>query len=259
MLLAIDVGIKHLAYCLTDLSGIIHHWSIVNLVAEEPIPPCVTCGKPAKASSPAGFVCGRHIGKDANWIVDKTTKSNPTVAQLQAFLEKHNRFDKKKKEKREELLQQAKTIATMWLPKRKNATTFATHTCAIHDSIRAWITRDWHHLSHVTRLYIEHQPVLKNPVMKTVQLLVFTTLRERLLAIHPTECFFVHAGKKIKGAEKGDAGYADRKQKSEERLKALFDANTIQGAAVYEAWKKAPKKSDMADALCMTVDYVQLE
>ena len=35
MLLAIDVGIKHLAYCVTDLSGIIHHWSIVNLVEEQ--------------------------------------------------------------------------------------------------------------------------------------------------------------------------------------------------------------------------------
>ena len=40
------------------------------------------------------------------------------------------------------------------------------------------------------------------------------------------------------------------------RLIELFDSGQIQGAEWYAAWKAAKKKSDMADALCMTVDLV---
>jgi hypothetical protein len=64
----------------------------------------------------------------------------------------------------------------------------------------------------------------------------------------------VHAKKKVQDAQKGDAGYAERKNKSEERLVELFQSGSVVGAEWYEKWKKAAKKSDMADALCMTVD-----
>ena len=41
----------------------------------------------------------------------------------------------------------------------------------------------------------------------------------------------------------------------EERLKELFENGQVENPEIYEAWKKSKKKSDMADALCMTVDY----
>jgi len=253
MLLAIDVGIKHLAYCVTDLSGVIHHWSIVNLVDEKKIEPCVTCGKPSKASSPLGFICGRHIDKQAKWINGKDSKTNPTIPQLQVFLKEHHLDSKGKKEV---LIERAKTIATCWLPKQKNATTFASHTVGLHDAIRTWITRDWVYLSGVSKVYIEHQPVLKNPVMKTVQLIVFCSLRERLLAVHPVECFFVHAGKKVKGIETGDAGYNDRKKGGEERITAYLTTCTeSQSQQQWFLWWKAQvKRDDLSDAYCMILD-----
>jgi hypothetical protein len=90
----------------------------------------------------------------------------------------------------------------MPLVKQKSTASFADNTTNLHDAIRGWITRDWAHLAAVKDVYIEHQPVLKNPVMKTVQLLIFASLRERFLAAHRQVAFhFVHAGKKVKGAE----------------------------------------------------------
>lgn len=92
--------------------------------------------------------------------------------------------------------------------------------------------------------------------MKSVQVLLFATLREQFLINRQTpEYHLVHAKKKVGDAKKGDEGYAERKNKSEERLKTLFDEGIVMNDALYEDWKKAKKKSDMADALCMCVDF----
>ena len=61
MILAFDVGIKHLAYCILKSDKTIHHWALVNLTDLSNQPQlCITCQKPAKANSPLGLVCGRH-------------------------------------------------------------------------------------------------------------------------------------------------------------------------------------------------------
>lgn len=252
-MLSLDIGIKHLAYCVTDVSGTIQHWSIVNLTEEPSIPPCMTCEKPSKAKTPAGIVCGRHIPVNAVWIVDKATKSSPTISQLKTFLVDHEMDTRGKKE---ELLTRAMTVATTWLPKPKNAMTFADNTTRLHDAIRTWITRDWARLEQVTRVYIEHQPVLKNPVMKTVQLLIFASLRERFIQSgKPTLFYFVHAGKKVK-AVTGDAGYADRKKGGEQRVAThlmTFPEHSTQRIWL-SWWQTQPKRDDLADALCMIMD-----
>ena len=229
-MLALDIGIKNLAYCVatkSDVSGTllnIQHWNLVNLTNLEGTakPVCVTCGKPAKAQAPSGLVCGRHISKDAPQIYDETTGKpivkQPTISQLQAFL-KARGLDHKGQ--RPALLERVTAVATMPLVKKKSVASFADNTSRLHDAIRDWITRDWSNLKDVKEVYIEHQPVLKNPVMKTVQLLIFATLRERfLLEGSQTNFHFVHAGKKVKGAEVGDAGYKDRKAGGEARVRA---------------------------------------
>ena len=63
-MLALDIGIKHLAYCSATLGPDpadpskqiphIKHWSLVNLTDlnnTDVKPTCATCGKPAKAKS----------------------------------------------------------------------------------------------------------------------------------------------------------------------------------------------------------------
>ena len=95
--------------------------------------------------------------------------------------------------------------------------------------------------------------------MKSVQVLLFAVLRDIFLGHGQTPQYhFIHAKKKV-AAQKGDAGYTERKTGAEERLKSLFDTGTVHNPDIYEAWKKSPKKSDMADALCMSVDYMNIK
>jgi len=272
-MLALDIGIKHLAYCCADvqvdLSGAnastitkaphIKHWALVNLqdLNDTAKPTCHLCTKPPKARAPEGLVCGRHLKKDAQ-IFDEATgepiKKPPTIGQLQAFL-KAKGLDTKGQ--RPVLLARAETIAVMPLVKQKSTASFADNTTNLHDAIRGWITRDWAHLGSVKDVYIEHQPVLKNPVMKTVQLLIFASLRERFLAARRQVAFhFVHAGKKVKGAEVGDAGYKDRKAGGEDRAKLYlgkfpFDSEQHKWLVW---WQGQHKKDDLADTLCMCLD-----
>jgi hypothetical protein len=267
-MLALDIGIKHLAYC-SAINGTetpqIQHWSLVNLTDlnnTESKPTCATCGKPAKALGPAGtgLVCGRHIAKDT-LIYDEATgepiKKAPTIGQLQAFLKAKGQDPKR--DKRPALLERVKAIATMPLEKKKSVMSFADNTTRLHDAIRGWITRDWQYLVDIKHVYIEHQPVLKNPVMKTVQLLIFASLRERYLTAGKDVVFhFVHAGKKVKGAEVGDAGYKDRKAGSEERCKVFLAKFPFgsEHSRWLQWWTAQSKKDDLADALCMILDSV---
>ena len=92
--------------------------------------------------------------------------------------------------------------------------------------------------------------------MKSVQILLFATLRD-ILQPSPPQLKLVHAGKKVKDAVKGDAGYKDRKAGSEARAET-FLKDPKHGGDI-ECWKKvwaqAAKKSDLADALAMCVDH----
>jgi len=267
-MLALDIGIKHLAYCCAypevDLSGVklplVKHWALVNLqdLNDTPKATCHLCPKPPKAKSPQGLVCGRHLKKDMQ-IFDEATglpiKKTPTISQLQAFL-KVKGLDTKGQ--RPALLARAETVAVMPLVKAKSTASFADNTSNLHDAIRGWITRDWQYLKDIKDVYIEHQPVLKNPVMKTVQLLIFASLRERYInqGRHAVTFHFVHAGKKVQGAEVGDAGYKDRKAGGEARAK-LYLGKFPFGSEQHRWltwWQGQHKKDDLADTLCMCLD-----
>jgi len=264
-MLSLDIGIKHLAYCVAESNAekkpLIKQWSLVNLTdlndTEKAV--CMTCGKPAKATSPQGLVCTRHIPKGSQ-IFDETTgkciTKAPSIAQLQGFLRAKG-LDTKGQ--RPILLARVESLVTLPLVKKKSAMSFAENTTKLHDAIRGWITRDWSHLSGVKTVYIEHQPVLKNPVMKTVQLLIFASLRERFLSNNlNVEFHFVHAGKKVKGAEVGDAGYKDRKAGAEVRVKDYLSKFPLVSSQQdwLRWWMVQPKKDDLADTLCMILDAV---
>jgi hypothetical protein len=125
----------------------------------------------------------------------------------------------------------------------------------IHDGLREMVRTYWDLFSTCTHVLLENQPAFTNPHMKSVQVLLYATIREAYLQAQlPVQIRLVHAKKKMTTAPKGDAGYAERKRGSEERLTSLFESGAIIGPSLYEAWKHAPKKADMADALCMCMD-----
>ena len=52
----------------------------------------------------------------------------------------------------------------------------------LHDGILKMINDNWDQFKHVERFALENQPVLKNPTMKTVQILLYSSLRSAFLS-----------------------------------------------------------------------------
>jgi len=130
-------------------------------------------------------------------------------------------------------------------------------TAALHDSIRTFVHGHKALFQEATHILLENQPAFKNPTMKTVQILLFASLREILL---PSKPFvgFVHAGKKIQGMEKGDKGYLSRKKGSEDRVKEFFEKQTVVESVKWtQILRENQKKSDLCDALCMCLDKIE--
>jgi hypothetical protein len=127
----------------------------------------------------------------------------------------------------------------------------------IHDAIRTLVIRERPIFEKCKAILLENQPVLKNPTMKSVQMLLFATLRDCLQPAPPTIAL-VHAGKKVKGAETGDAGYAARKSGSEARvIEHLKKQNVVEKGRWLEVFEAQKKKSDLADAFCMCLDALK--
>lgn len=142
-------------------------------------------------------------------------------------------------------------------PKLKKA---VEHDLALmHDAIRTFVSANAESFRQSTRILLENQPVLKNPTMKTVQILLYATLRD-LLQPAPPPLKLVHAGKKVQGKEKGDAGYKSRKDASEGAVVELLAAGSIADAPRWLAQFQAQaKKSDLADAFCMCCDALGIK
>lgn len=127
----------------------------------------------------------------------------------------------------------------------------------LHDAIISFVDKNLSFFSMANVVLLENQPVLKNPQMKTVQMLLFATLRLRLQPLNSSIIWkLVHAKKKVSGATKGDAGYNERKKGSELRIS---DSGIISKSSpcIQHIWNSSKKKSDISDAICMCLDYMR--
>jgi len=249
-ILAFDIGIKNLAFCV--LEGVqVQALENVNLLEPVESIPCSKCKLKASFQVGGTPYCKRHIPKTHTVLPELTKKvANKRLKELvkEHGCESLGHTNDKCKESLGK-----KFARPIEQPKQANASHVSLE--MIHDALRAFVQASWTLFTGCTHVLLENQPAFKNPHMKSVQVLLFATLREQFLTHQQTPSYhFVHAKKKVQDAEAGDAGYAERKNKSEARLITLFESATVQGATWYEAWKAAKKKSDMADALCMAVD-----
>jgi hypothetical protein len=251
--LAFDIGIKNLAFCLMEGSKIIRVENVNILESVEKVP-CANCSASASYKAGPHQVCKRHIPKSYT-IVHK----NPKVSELKSIA-KSQGIEIKKKTKDDLLLVLSSTHAFPYTqPKQPKASTQSLE--QLHDALRSFITIYWSDFSQATTVLLENQPAFKNPHMKSVQVLLFTALRERFLQLsleNVPKFHLVHAKKKVKDAEVGDAGYAERKSKSEQRVVTLLENSSLtpQTPSVLNSWNSNKKKSDMADAICMCYDYL---
>jgi hypothetical protein len=272
-ILSFDIGIKNLAWCCTSLSGeliYIQGWGNYNLLegreteSKEGCLHCKTCGGNAKYISNEGLVCGRHvpatrpIWKDLSGVA--YTKL-PPVKLIRGFLTQKGLTPVPTK--RDLVVEKLQEYVSIPAKKAKTPHAAALDTSATHDSLRKFVqTQLRNHFYYLDEVRIENQPVLKNPVMKTIQMLLFATLRDAIFETNqPKVPIFklVHAGMKVKGAAKGDAGYKARKDGADIRVRdALTKKNVARRAEWLTFFEGHKKRSDLADAFCMCLDAYPL-
>jgi hypothetical protein len=267
-IVSFDIGIRNLAWCCmgshTDISGspyTLYGWENVNLLeSSTPVAKqvCRRCSAKASHSSRLGLSCGRHIPAEYPMLRDISgaiLKKIPPQKTLKLFfLTKATPLPKT----REATLEKLGEWVSLPLEKIKVKKAVDTELSILHDAIRQLVTKNKTLFSSASAIHLENQPVLKNPTMKTVQILLYSTLRD-ILQPNPPLVRLVHAGVKVKGVQSGDKGYKERKQGSEEKTAALL----AQTGKVIDAQKWThhlqthSKQNDLTDAFCMCVDALQ--
>lgn len=275
-ILSFDIGIKNLAWCILTVSGeifTINGWSNYNLVTGtetedkelQAAMKCSSCKAQAKYMFGTQKFCGRHYPADKSPPKDASGNiysKLPPLPILKA-LSIQNGLEWKNK-KKDDLVTQLATKICLPILKHKLKHDKAMDMTDLHDSLRKFIeTQLVPHLHSITEVRIENQPVMKNPIMKTVQMMLYATLRDTFYSKYPTQkppqFRLVHAKVKVQGAEKGDAGYKARKEGSEARVLETLRKNKV---TLTQQWldyfQGHKKRSDLADAFCMCLDGVRV-
>jgi hypothetical protein len=256
--LAFDIGIKNLAFAVVDrTTQQVLALQQINLLPPVTAVTCSVCHLKASYQVTLPY-CKRHIPK-THTVLKELTKKLPTLPTLKELAQTHGCVSMTPGKQGVLDALATKFAFPYTQPKQANASHVSLE--IIHDGLREMVRAYWDLFSTCTHVLLENQPAFTNPHMKSVQVLLYATIREAYLQAQlqaqlqaPVQIRLVHAKKKMTTAPKGDAGYAERKRGSEERLTSLFESGTITGPSLYEAWKHAPKKADMADALCMCMD-----
>jgi len=270
--LAFDIGIRNLAWCLMkkeNSTWTIFGWDNYDLLAGDSTQTAkdarnILCGCKKK---------GTYVHKNINTCAKCSPVEFPPLRDLSGNLLKKipnldilrklcEPFHTKKKDKKSLLeLLETKYSIPLLVPK---ATRSKTEDLAlIHTSIQKFVDHNIEIFKKATHILLENQPAFKNPTMKSVQILVFATLRDRL----PGERYvgFVHAGKKgastdLSGSPvKGDKGYGGRKKASETRAMLFLEKSDVHEKEKWKTLLKGnQKKSDLCDAMCMCIDKLTI-
>jgi hypothetical protein len=264
-ILAFDIGIKNLAYAVLQQEEkeppTVLSLENVNLLAGDTPPPvpCVTQGCRSRPSVlvMGNTYCRRHCPKTHRILPELMKKKAPPARRLRELVQEHFPLlpPSSKSPTIEDSLRCLSTGFALPYRAPTGPKVASLSLTTIHDALRRFVYEKWPEFQGTTHILLENQPAFTNPHMKSVQVLLFATLRECFLQHgEQPDVRLVHAKKKVSDAPKGDAGYVERKRKSEERVHELFQSGRLVGPIHYDAWKQAKKRSDMADALCMAVD-----
>jgi len=247
-----DIGIKNLAWCSynSDNKKILG-WQNYDLIndgdvadVKESYKCSVGCGKNAVYTYDNKLYCTKHsikpIFKDLSGNI---IKKMPNVSVLKEIT--------KQTGKKDELIKYIENNYCLVIVKKK-ATKKAFDIEGLHESIRKFVIDNKEHFSKAHHIGLENQPVLTNPTMKTVQVLLYATLRD-ILQPSPPKMHLIHALKKVKDKESGSAGYKDRKNASIERAIEFLKKNS-QDSVLVKMFENSVRKADLSDALSMCLD-----
>ena len=298
-ILSFDIGIKNLAWCLAEsrnipsTSGIsneccwkILDWGVWDLrvdVKDEIYHPefcCATtssgriCGRVPMYSDLSGDVClggycKTHLKHCEAFHTNEDIRKLPKtpIAQLRGKATSLNIDIKgmKKSEIVSKIGEIYRKRCVFKIPKLVNSRRIGLET--IHNRIIQRV-KDIHCSADL--IFIENQPVKMNATMKTIQIILWTTLRERMIRsgiINP-KVRFLNANKKLMVRPNDEAPWnfeilteevakreARRRSYSERKKESITRVSTIltkTGQDCHHKWfERNPKKDDLADCLLM--------
>ena len=292
-ILAFDIGIKNLAWCCaessalrsaesnsalrsadknTDINGklTILGWANENILtggtAEEDraAAKCPGCtNKVAYVSAKGGSFCSRHcppLTPALRGLDGKLLKKLPKATQLKEIAKKHGA---EKQHLKTGEIAKAFLAERFCFPIEAPQKVKKVEMEVLHDGIQNVVISNANLFSTCSEILLENQPVFKNPIMKSIQMMLFATLRDLLenQEGNPPRVRLVHAGRKTAGATKGDEGYAERKGASEAKVIEGLKKGKIQMACGKSAswFSEQAKKSDLADCLVMCADALDIK
>lgn len=264
-ILAFDIGIRNLAWCLMEggTKPTILGWQNYDLLtgsgAEAPKVKnlCNRCSVSAAFTNPteASPTCLRHCPPSHPPLKDPS--GGAVFRRLPPLKILRNLVPTVRSATKAKLLDALALKHSLPLEKIKLKKAMETELTTLHDAIRRFVGANLESFRQATHILLENQPVLKNPTMKSVQILLFATLRD-MLQPDPPPLKLVHAGKKVQGLETGDAGYKSRKDASEAKvIQHLSGAKMTDPTPWLTYFKGHGKKSDLADAFCMCLDSLK--
>ena len=269
--LAFDIGIRNLAWCLmkkegekTEIIGWENYDLLAGDAANAPSPnkqKCCACSSKPAYQTRGGLYCVRHCPGDRPALRDVSgtlLRGLPIVKQLKEILVNKSVGQDRVHipSSKTDLVNELQKHFAMPITKEKTKKATETALTSIHDGIRTFILGRQTLFASANEILLENQPVLKNPTMKSVQILLFASLRD-ILQPSPPNLHLVHAKKKVEGGKKGDEGYKARKQGSEDRVALLLGQQKVQDSTKWKAHlEKYTKKNDLTDAFCMCIDYL---
>jgi hypothetical protein len=266
--LAFDIGIRNLAFCLqrknTDLSSNpveLIKWDNYDLlagqsasVAKQSVEHCSSCSAKATYETRGRNYCVRHCPLDRPAIRDisgNLLKKLGSAKDLKTFLQTKGVANPPKS--KGDLLKKISDLYSIPILKVKVKKAIDTELTVLHDGIRRFVLANKDSFLLADEILLENQPVLKNPTMKSVQILLFATLRD-ILQPRPPTLRLVHAKMKVAG-KKGDEGYKERKDGGETKVMELLQAPHISDPL---RWRlhlgQYTKKNDLTDAFLMCWD-----
>jgi len=261
-ILTFDIGIRNLAWCLLEKSGTswsVEGWENYDLLAGSSSEEakqngkffCETCGKRAthKIHSTGKLLCKKHCPSEFPVLTDLSgniCKKIPALPILKNIVGPAG-----KKMKKSELVEELQKKRAMPIEVLKATKATQTDLGVIHSALQKFVTERAELFRTANRILLENQPAFKNPTMKSIQILLFATIRERV----PSKIGFVHAGKKTSGSTGGDKGYAERKKASETRVEKWFETETVKDKIRWKQFLAGNhKRNDLCDTLCMCLD-----
>jgi len=253
-ILAFDIGIKNLAWCCLNDKKILG-WDNYNLMSEssnitETVVKCNNCRVKGTYDISGTKFCSRHCPATRPALRDLSgniLKKIPSITVLREILNKTPIH--KSPAKKDDIVKELSKWYSIPIIEKKVIKAPDVGLSTIHNSLQKLVREQESLWKSCKIILLENQPAFKNPTMKSVQMLLFATLRDLIPNCPPLK--LVHASKKVQVEEKGDAGYKDRKSASEARAAKFLKENP---QSWNQKWEQATKKSDLADALCMCID-----